>query len=188
MPGRPRGSVSSSLPACARGRRSAGFTLIEVLIVLVIVLAIGGIVAVNLIPARDQAIRDTVRVQLQTIEDALEQFNVQIGRYPTEEEGLDVLWDKAKLTDEALQAKYPAGGFFAKGEKNLKDQWGDPYGYRVVEADELEGTVAGYEVWSNGPDGEEGTADDITPRDAASDEDGEGGVSDFAPPSGGGGG
>jgi len=157
-------------------RRRTGFTLIEVLIVLVIVLAIGGIVAVNLIPVRDKALENTERIQLQTIADALEQFNLTIGRYPTEDEGLAALWDKTKIEDENLQKQH-IGNFFAQGRKNLKDRWGAEYGYRPLDAameetDESDGRK--YELWSNGPDGEEGTADDIK-LDEGSDEEDSGG-------------
>ncbi len=148
--------------------RRTGFTLIEVLIVLVIVLAIGGIVAVNLMPRRDQALKDTERVQLRMIEAALEQFYLDMGRYPTEEEGIAVLWDKTKIEDETLQGKH-MGNYFAQGKKNLKDQWGNEYGYRPLDA-EAEGTDESdgrkYELWSNGPDGEEGTDDDIKLEEA----------------------
>jgi len=147
-------------------RAAAGFTLIEVLIVLVIVLAIGAVVAVNLIPVRDKALNNTELVQLRLIEQALDQFNLDIGRYPTEDEGLASLWDKTKIEDENLQKKH-IGNYFAKGKKDLKDRWGNSYGYRPVDAssssntgtDESEGRK--YELWSNGADGEEGTADDI---------------------------
>ncbi len=148
----------------ARRRAAAGFTLIEVLIVLVIVLAIGAIVAVNLMPRRDKALEDTERVQLRMIESALEQFYLDMGRYPTEDEGIAVLWDKTKLEDETEQSKH-MGNYFAQGKKNLKDRWGHEYGYRPVDS-ETSGTGEAtdgrkYELWSNGKDGEEGTADDI---------------------------
>jgi len=165
--------TSRPLPRPIR-RAVAGFTLIEVLIVLVIVLAIGAVVAVNLIPVRDKALNNTELVQLRSIEQALDQFNLDIGRYPTEDEGLAALWDKTKIEDENLQKKH-IGNYFAKGKKDLKDRWGNAYGYRPVDAsssdsagtDESEGVK--YELWSNGADGEEGTADDIKLEETSSD-------------------
>lgn len=139
------------------------FTLIEVLIVLVIVLAIGSIVAVNLMPKKEEAIEKTVQIQLQQIENALDLFNVDIGRYPTQDEGLDVLWDKTKLADESLQSKH-AGNYFAKGQKNLKDAWGNPFNYEVLDSSEVDAGGLPYKIWSNGPDGQSGTPDDIYPR------------------------
>lgn len=151
--------------------RRTGFTLIEVLIVLVIVLAIGGIVAVNLMPRRDQALKDTERVQLRMIEAALEQFYLDMGRYPTEEESIASLWDKTKIEDENLQTKH-MGNYFAQGKKNLKDQWGNEYGYRPLDSEAEGGESDGrkYELWSNGPDGEEGTEDDIKLEEATEEE------------------
>jgi general secretion pathway protein G len=170
--------VESSTPRRSPRRAAPGFTLIEVLIVLVIVLAIGAIVAVNLMPRRDQALEDTERVQLRMIESALEQFYLDMGRYPTEEEGIAVLWDKTKLEDEALQDKH-MGNYFAQGKKNLKDRWGNEYGYRPIDP-ELDGTGEEsdgrkYELWSNGKDGEEGTADDIKLDESEDDESDTGG-------------
>lgn len=155
--------------------RRTGFTLIEVLIVLVIVLAIGGIVAVNLMPRRDQALKDTERVQLRMIEAALEQFYLDMGRYPTEEESIASLWDKTKIEDENLQARH-MGNYFAQGKKNLKDQWGNEYGYRPLDSEAEGGESDGrqYELWSNGPDGEEGTDDDIKLEEATEEEEGGG--------------
>lgn len=172
--------IRRPLPRYTR-RTAAGFTLIEVLIVLVIVLAIGGLVAVNLIPVRDKALNNNELVQLRLIEQALDQFNLDIGRYPTEDEGLAALWDKTKIEDETLQKKH-IGNYFAKGKKELKDRWGNPYGYRPVDAsssgdsgtDESDGRK--YELWSNGADGEEGTADDIKlEEDTSSDSSGSSG-------------
>ncbi|MBL1216347.1 MAG: type II secretion system protein GspG [Planctomycetes bacterium] len=146
------------------GRRAAGFTLIEVLIVLAIVLALGGVVAYNLMPRREEGIEKTVRIQLQMLEGALDQFQLDFGRYPTDEEGIAVLWDKTLLENEDEEAKH-MGNYLR--EKNIKDHWGNEFGYRFPsETDETT-----YDLWSNGKDGEEGTEDDITLRES-SEEDG----------------
>ncbi len=161
--------------------RARAFTLIEVLIVLVIVLAIGGIVAVNLLPKRDQALADTQRVQLDSIDNALKYFNLDFGRYPTEDEGLTVLWDSSVIEDEADEAKWKKPYMESK---NLTDQWGNEYGYRFpAEADEEM-----YELWSNGKDGEESTEDDIKARSypGEGDDEGMGGFEDFGGSGGGG--
>lgn len=144
--------------------RTAGFTLIEVLIVLAIVLALGGVVAYNLIPRREEGIEKTVRLQLQMLEDALEQFEFDFGRFPTDEEGLAVLWDKTLLENEEDEAKHM--GNYLK-EKNVRDYWGHDFGYRFPsEEDETK-----YDLWSNGKDGEEGTEDDILLRESREDSD-----------------
>lgn len=162
--------VAASLNRRSRMTATArAFTLIEVLIVLVIVLAIGGVVAVNLLPRREQALEDTIRVQMDQIESALEQFYFDFNRYPSEEEGLDVLWDESALENEDEADKYR--GPYLKSPIS-EDQYGNPYGYRFPgEVDETK-----YELWSNGKDGEEATEDDIKARGfgGADDEDGMG--------------
>ena len=78
----------------------SGFTLIELLIVIAILLAIGGLVVVNLIPRGEQAKSDLQRVQLDQITSAFQQFRLDLGRWPSEEEGLVVLWNREQMEDE----------------------------------------------------------------------------------------
>jgi len=161
----------------SRPRRRAAFTLIEVLIVLAIILALGGVVAYNLMPRREEAIIQTQEVQLRVFEDALEGFYFDFERYPTEEEGLAVLWDEERLEDEEEIDKWT--GPYLTDEK-VEDHWGNEWNYRYPgEFDEDK-----YEIWSDGKDGEEGTEDDI--KSWSDDEDDFGG--DFGGLEGGGGG
>lgn len=172
-------STASTMRPSHRALHARAFTLIEVLIVLVIVLAIGGVVAVNLLPRREQAIEDTVRVQMDQIEQALEQFYFDFSRYPSEEEGLNVLWDSTALENEDDAAKYR--GPYLKSPIR-EDQYGNAFGYRFPgETDENM-----YDLWSNGKDGEEGTDDDILAREGDDEGDGAGGGSDFGGFDGGG--
>ena len=69
-----------------RRRRNArrGFTIIELLIVIGILLAIGGIVLVNVIGAQDRADVGVTKVQMQGIEDGLQRFRVDMKRWPSE--------------------------------------------------------------------------------------------------------
>ena len=73
--------------AAHRPATRRGLTLIEVLIVIAILLAIGGLVVVNLLPAKDQADMDLTRVQIDTFEQAMKRFKLDMKRWPTEEEG-----------------------------------------------------------------------------------------------------
>jgi general secretion pathway protein G len=151
-------------------RRSVrAFTLLEVMIVIVIILAILGLVTVNLMGTRETATKKTVQIQLGALKQALEQFQLEFNRYPTEDEGLAVLWSKESLAEEE-QAKWR---MFTK-EPLPRDAWGTEWGYQVLTSDEMEeeGAAAGFKIWSNGPDKEEGTSDDIYPPGrSASDED-----------------
>lgn len=147
--------MRSRPPLAARG-----FTLLEVMIVIVIILAIAGLVTVNLMGSRDEATKGTVNIQLKSLKDALKQFNLAFNRYPTEEEGLAVLWDKSSITDEE-QTKWRA----FVDEPIPNDPWGSPWGYRA----ESESGRA-FDLWSNGPDKQEGTEDDISVWKTSGDE------------------
>jgi general secretion pathway protein G len=147
-----------------RGLR--GFTLIELLIVIAILLAIGGLVVVNLIPRGEQAKTDIQRVQIDNIANALQHFRLDMDRWPTEEEGLEVLWKSDALEDEADQERW-RGPYM---DKVLEDRWGNELVYRYP------GQIRGesyYDLVSFGPDGEEDTDDDITNHDRLRTEDGE---------------
>ncbi len=148
----------------SRRIRRAGFTLMELLIVIVILLALGGLAVVSLIDVKDKAEADITRVQLQNIERALKDFRFYMGRYPTEEEGLNVLWSKENLETEEDEANWRQ--FIEKPIR--EDKWGTPWNYRAESEYGLD-----YDLWSNGPDREEGTEDDIANWDEFTDEEGE---------------
>lgn len=131
-----------------------GFTLLEVMIVIVIILAILGFVGANLLGQRDKAGKDMVMIQMRLIKDALSRFNVDVGRFPTDEEGIKALWDKSVLPEED-QGKWTAAYL---SEPAPTDRWGSPWGYRQVGEKGPEGW---FDLWSYGADKQDGTADDI---------------------------
>ena len=150
----------------ARRRRRA-FTLIELLIVIAILLAIGGLVVVNLIPRGEQAKADLQRVQFDQVDSAMKQFRLDLNRYPTEEEGLEVLWRSDNLEDEEDQQRW-RGPYLET--PLLEDIWGGEITYRNPSEELGEGY---YDIVSFGPDGEEGSEDDVTNHDRLRDEEGE---------------
>jgi len=163
-------------------RRAGGFTLIEVMIVIAIVLALSAIVGMAVLGRRDQADVSLTQAKLNTIKSTLKMFRMDYGRWPTEEEGVAVLWDKELLDPEADVAKYPAETYLE--EPVPVDQWGNEWGYRFpsMRDDETQ-----YDLWSYGPNGEDedGEGDDIT---SWRKDDDEGGFDDGLmppPPSGG---
>jgi len=107
--------------------RRRGFTILELLIVIGILLAIGSLVAVNVLGASEKADLKLARAQLQAFESAIEQFRVEMKRWPTEEEGLAVLWSKEALANDDDKAKY--GGPYLK-EPKPKDTWGNVWVFR----------------------------------------------------------
>jgi general secretion pathway protein G len=144
--------------ARGRSRRARGFTLIEVLIVIFIVLALGGLVAYNLMGQKESAENDLCKADMNTLRQAMKMFRFDHGRYPTDEEGLRVLWDKEAMQDEEQLAKWKN-----RMEKPMpKDRFGHEWGYRQVSEHGNEGE---YDLWSIGRDGVEGTEDDIVSWD-----------------------
>jgi len=134
--------------------RSGGFTMLEVLLVIAILVILVSLILPDLIGRRETALVGAAKIQLKTIEDALEFFKTDIGRYPTTDEGLEALRDKSQLQDDELAKKW-LKPYLKKGE--LKDPWGNEYNY-VCPGQKNED---GFDLWSNGPDGQEGTDDDI---------------------------
>ena len=156
-----------------------GFTILELLIVIGIILAIGGIVTVNLMGMSDKADTSITKVKIQNFERALNNFKIDMKRFPTEEEGLTVLWDGEILEDETTMAKWQ-GPYLE--EPAPKDTWGFEWIYRAPS--ETEGVA--FDIVSVGPDGEEGTDDDLTNLDGRVGSDGEPLDDDFSdfPPAG----
>ena len=135
-------------------RRSRGFTLIEVMIVIAIVLALSGIIAISVLGRKKEADRKLAEIDLNTMKSALKQFRFDFDRWPNEQEGLSVLWDKAKLDGEADQGKWKR----YVDEPMPNDRWGTAWNYRPVSE---HGDAEMYDLWSNGPDKQEGTEDDV---------------------------
>jgi len=144
-----------------------GFTLIELLIVIAILLALGSIVAVNFLSYGDQAEVDVQKAQFDQIDSAMKGFRLDFKRYPSEDEGLEVLWNRDALEDEEEATKW-RGPYLEQPVKS--DRWGREFDY--VYPGDLIGESF-YDLVSYGPDGEEGTEDDITNHDRRKTEDGE---------------
>ncbi len=143
------------------------FTLIELLIVIAILLAIGGLVVVNLIPRGEQAKADLQLIQFDQVDGALKQFRLDLNRWPTEEEGLAVLWNREQLEDEEDFERW-RGPYMENAIAD--DSWGSELIYRYP------GEIRGesfYDLISIGPDKEEDTEDDITNHDRQRDAEGE---------------
>lgn len=126
----------------------SGFTLIELLIVLVILSLLAALVGPALVERLKPAKRTAAQAQIEEFMAALDNYYVDVGRYPTIEEGLQALREKpssAKKWD----------GPYLKKEIPL-DPWGNPYVYRAP------GRNGGYEIVSYGADGKEGGEGDNT--------------------------
>ncbi|MEM7629813.1 MAG: type II secretion system major pseudopilin GspG [Planctomycetota bacterium] len=164
--------------ASAQGKTIAntarrGFSLIEVLIVLAIILLLSGIVGVTLFQRRDQADADITRINLNTLNSALDGFRFDFRRYPTDDEGLAVLWDREQLDPDAETSNWN-GPYLREPMPN--DQWGNAWEYLQESEDfdiddEDPSAVAPYTLYSAGPDGEPDTEDDISASRSTGDND-----------------
>ena len=119
-----------------------GFTLLELLVVMVIIGLLAGYVGPKLFAQIGKSETKITRAQIDALQKALDQYRIDIGRYPTGEQGLAVLVDKP-----ANEARW-AGPYLAKAVPN--DPWGRPYQYR------LPGQHGEYDLLSFGKDGQPG--------------------------------
>lgn len=125
-----------------------GFTLIELLVVIVI-LAILAVVAMPKVIGRIQDAKiSSAASTVSTLDGELEKYKLDTGEYPTMDEGLTVL-EKNTSSNPKWNGPYVKNGL-------AKDPWGNDYNYRVPS--EHDGD---YDVFSSGPDGQAGSADDI---------------------------
>ena len=106
------------------------------------------------VSARKQAKRVLTQARIKQITVALELFKVHLGRYPTEAEGLDALVEAPE--EGPLADTWRAGGPFLPDRGLLKDAWGSPLKYKLVDQPQAQ-----VRVWSIGPDKKDGTGDDI---------------------------
>ncbi len=135
----------------AVGASQAGFTLIELLIVVIILGVLAGLVGPRLFGRVGQSRQAAARVQIELLGAALDQFKLDVGRYPSSQEGLQAL----------QQSPGNAPGWegpYLKKEVP-RDPWGAPYQYRSP------GEHGEYDIASLGSDnaqGGEGEAGDVT--------------------------
>ncbi|MEI6486459.1 MAG: type II secretion system major pseudopilin GspG [Sphingomonadales bacterium] len=130
-----------------------GFTLIEMMVVIVIIGILTTVVVLNVLPDVDKAAITRARADLATLETALTSYKADTMALPTTSEGLAAL--KAAPADLASPERYRPGGYV---QRLPADPWGHAYQYAAP------GNHGPFDVWSMGPDGKTGAgfdADDI---------------------------
>jgi general secretion pathway protein G len=105
-------------------RSRDGLTLIELMVVLVILGLMAALVFPKLTGTTSKARIQTTQIQIRSLEDALNQFEVENGFFPTTEQGLDAL--KAQPTTGREAKKWREGGYL---DKVPKDPWENEYRY-----------------------------------------------------------
>ena len=146
-------SARSAHPARVARR---GFTLVEIMVVVVIIGLLAALVGPRLIGQSDAAKRTAARTQIKQFEQSLELFHLNNGFFPTTDQGLQALIEKPTMQPEPKN--YQKGGYL-NAKALPKDPWGNDYVYLCP------GKDGDYDIVSYGADGREGgeeTNKDIT--------------------------
>jgi len=128
----------------------SGFTLIELMVVIVILGLLAGLILPRFIGQSDTAKRQVASTQIATLETALKMYKLDNGSYPTTEQGLKALVEAP--TAGTLPKNWRKGGYLEKG-KIPKDPWKNEFIYVCP------GSHGDFDLSSLGADGEVGGAD-----------------------------
>lgn len=131
-------------------RHQSGFTLLEVMVVIVILGILSALVVPNLMGNRDIANRQKAISDITALDSMLDMYRLDNNRYPTTEQGLMALVTKPSTAPEPRN--YREGGYI---KRLPQDPWGNDY--QLVSP----GVHGKIDIYSYGPDGEEDTEDDI---------------------------
>ncbi len=129
-----------------------GFSLLELMVVIVILGLLAGVVLPRMIGVGDDARINTARTQIQGIETAIKMYKLDNGVYPSTEQGLDALVSPPEVGQ--LPKKWRKGGYMEKGIP--KDPWGNDYLYL---SPGINNTYS-FDLFSYGPDGQPGGDDE----------------------------
>ncbi len=132
--------------AAGESRRRRGFTLIEIMAVVLIIGLLSTLVGIAIFPQIDKSRVNTAQAQIKMLDAALETYRMDNARFPTSEQGLTAL-----IRPPAEARNYQPGGYL-KERRIPQDPWGNPYQY------EFPGThnPHSYDLWSFGADGAAG--------------------------------
>ena len=127
--------------------KQRGFTLIEIMVVVVIIGILIGLVAPNIIGNVDEARVTAAKADISTLVDALERYYMDNSTYPTTDQGLEALVEKPTASPEPRN--WRAQGYI-KRKKMLQDPWSNEYRYISP------GASGPFDLYSLGSDGQEG--------------------------------
>ena len=128
-----------------RVSREAGFTLVELMVVIVIIGLLATVVMMNVLPSQDRAMIEKARADVVTLEQAVDTYRLEMLSYPRMSDGLEALVSQPARLERP--ERYRTGGYI---RRLPLDPWGNPYHYVYP------GRRAAYDVYSLGADGREG--------------------------------
>lgn len=134
--------------------RRGGFTLMEVMLVLVILVVLASLAVVAIGPMREKAFIRSTQAQIGGFVTPLESFSMDVGVYPTTDQGLAALHEAPSDLEDSGAWRGPY-----LDRKVPKDPWRNEYQYEYAQGDQT------YHVWSWGPDRISGNEDDISNLD-----------------------
>ena len=138
-----------------------GFTLMEVLLVIVILLMLGTVGVVSYSKIREDSQKKTTLILVNDLDGAVNRYALAVGTYPTDDEGLGALFTRPD--EEARGKAWDSGGPFITGGKIPQDAWHHPLAYKRVDDATASRTALYFHIYSIGPNGtdDNGTGDDI---------------------------
>lgn len=132
--------ISTSSPA---GGRAAGFTLLEILVVLVILGLMASLVGPQVFKQLSGSKTKAAALQIQELSSALDLYRLELGRYPSSDQGLEALISKPRDAENW-------NGPYLKKKVIRKDPWGNEFHYSAP------GQNGDFDLWSLGADNREG--------------------------------
>ena len=131
-------------------KKQTGFSLIEVMVVIAILGLLASLILPNVLGSADQANRQKARTDIIALENALAQYRLDNGIFPTTEQGLEALIQEPNV--QPSPRNYRRGGYI---QRLPADPWGSEYLLLSP------GENSDIDIFSAGPDGQPGTDDDI---------------------------
>jgi general secretion pathway protein G len=133
-----------------RLRRRNAFTLMEILLVLAILVVLGSMVSLGYVKIQQNAMKNSARTQISLLEGAVNTYTLDVGTPP------NTLNDLLVAPPDLANPMKWAGPYLNK-ETLPTDPWNQQYQYEIIDP-----ANAKFRIWSNGPDQQPGSSDDIS--------------------------